>query len=52
LRRSYADAVESEPIALVGSTGLIEIAIRDGNAAATIGLERGTPVVLRSAERG
>jgi S-adenosylmethionine hydrolase len=52
LRRSYADAVEAEPIALVGSTGLIEIAIKDGDAAATMGLERGTPVVLRTIVRG
>jgi S-adenosyl-L-methionine hydrolase (adenosine-forming) len=52
LRRSYSDAEEAQPIALVGSTGLIEIAIRDGDAAATMGLERGTPVVLRTAGRG
>ncbi len=52
LRRSYADAAEAEPIALVGSTGLIEIAIKDGDAAATMGLERGTPVVLRTIVRG
>lgn len=52
LRRSYADALDAEPIALVGSTGLIEIAIKDGDAAAAMGLERGTPVVLRSAGRG
>jgi S-adenosylmethionine hydrolase len=48
LRRSYSEAIEAEPVALVGSTGLIEIAIRDGDAAATMGLERGTPVVLRT----
>jgi S-adenosylmethionine hydrolase len=48
LRRSYADVAEGEPIALVGSTGLIEIALRDGNAAATLGLERGSVVVLRA----
>jgi S-adenosyl-L-methionine hydrolase (adenosine-forming) len=47
LRRSYAEVGEGEPIALVGSTGLIEIAVRDGSAAATMGLARGTVVVLR-----
>jgi S-adenosylmethionine hydrolase len=52
LRRSYSEAVESQPIALVGSTGLIEIAIKDGDAATTMGLERGTPVVLRTVVRG
>jgi S-adenosylmethionine hydrolase len=51
LRRSYADASEGEPIALVSSTGLIEIAIRNGNAAATMGLDRGTVVTLRAADR-
>jgi S-adenosylmethionine hydrolase len=49
IRRSYADAREGQAIALVGSTGLIEIAVRDGNAAATMGLERGSVVVLRQA---
>ena len=48
LRRSYADVREGDAIALVGSTGLIEIALRDGNAAATLGLERGSVVVLRA----
>lgn len=48
LHRSYADVQHGEPTALVGSTGLIEIAVRDGNAAATMGLERGTIVVLRA----
>jgi S-adenosylmethionine hydrolase len=32
----------------VGSTGFIEIAVRDGDAAKTLGLQRGACVVLRS----
>jgi S-adenosylmethionine hydrolase len=52
LRRSYADVPEGEPVALVGSTGLIEIALRDGNAAAAMGLERGSVVVLHTPTRG
>jgi S-adenosylmethionine hydrolase len=48
LRRAYADVPEGEPIALVGSNGLIEISLRDGNAAATLGLERGTVIVSRA----
>jgi S-adenosylmethionine hydrolase len=32
----------------VGSSGLIEIAVRDGNAAGKLGLTRGTRVVLRA----
>ena len=48
LRRSYADAgTESDGlVALVGSSGLIEIALRDGSAAGLLGLERGAAVVL------
>lgn len=51
LRRSYADVAQGEPIALVGSTGLIEIAVRDGSGAAAMGLERGSVVVLRPTAR-
>jgi S-adenosylmethionine hydrolase len=47
LRRSYADVPQGEPIALVGSTGLIEIAVRDGSGAAAMGLERGSRVLVR-----
>jgi S-adenosylmethionine hydrolase len=48
LRRSYADVEPGEPIALVGSTGLIEVAVRDGDGARRLGLTRGSVVVLRS----
>ena len=47
LARTYADVATGEAVALVGSSGLVEIAVRDGNAAATLGLERGAAVVLR-----
>lgn len=48
LRRSYADAGEDGAglVALVGSSGLIEIALRDGSAAGLLGLGRGAEVVL------
>ena len=46
LRRTYADAAEGEPLALVGSSGLVEIAVRDGSAAEKLGLRRGSEVVL------
>jgi hypothetical protein len=45
--RTYADAASGEPTALVGSSGLVEIAIRDGSAAALLGLRRGSNVVLQ-----
>ncbi len=47
LGRTYADVAAGEPVALVGSSGLIEIAVRDGNAAASLGLRRGTAVRVR-----
>jgi S-adenosylmethionine hydrolase len=47
LRRTYADVSTGEAVALVGSSGLIEIAVRDGNAATTLGLSRGSIVRIR-----
>jgi S-adenosyl-L-methionine hydrolase (adenosine-forming) len=47
LLRSYADVPEGEPIAVVGSTGLIEIAVRNGSGAAAMRLERGSVVLVR-----
>jgi S-adenosylmethionine hydrolase len=46
LRRTYADAASGEPMALVGSSGLVEIAVRDGSAAERLSLRRGSSVVL------
>jgi S-adenosylmethionine hydrolase len=46
VRRTYAEVEPGEPVALVGSTGFIEIAVRDGDAARTLGLGRGVPVAL------
>ena len=47
LGRTYADVAPGEPVALVGSSGLIEIAIREGSAADSLGLRRGTTVRAR-----
>jgi S-adenosylmethionine hydrolase len=44
LCRTYADVPSGEPLALIGSSGLIEIAVRDGNAAAAMRILRGAPV--------
>jgi S-adenosylmethionine hydrolase len=46
LRRTYADAQAGEPLAVVGSSGLVEIAVRDGSAAERLGLRRGSSVAL------
>ena len=48
LRRTYADVSSGEPVALVGSSGLIEIAVRDRSAAAVLGLARGSHVRWRT----
>jgi S-adenosylmethionine hydrolase len=47
VRRVYADVAPGEAIVLPGSNGLLEIAVRDGSAAARLALSRGTPVRLR-----
>lgn len=44
LRTTYADAAVGEPLALIGSSGLVEIAVRDGRADQTLGLSRGAEV--------
>jgi S-adenosylmethionine hydrolase len=47
VRHTYADVAEGEPLALVGSTGFIEIAVRNGDAARALKLERGSSVIFR-----
>jgi S-adenosylmethionine hydrolase len=46
--RTYADAGVGDIVALVGSSGFVEIAQREGNAARALALARGTPVTLRT----
>ena len=51
IRVAYGDAEPGGLLAVTGSSGLLEIARRDGDAARTLGLARGTPVALRSGGR-
>jgi S-adenosylmethionine hydrolase len=44
LRQTYADVAAGEPIALIGSSGLLEIAVRNGSAAAFFELKPGDAV--------
>lgn len=46
VRRTYADVEPGEPLALTGSSGLLEIAVREGSAAQRFALRRGTPVAV------
>jgi S-adenosylmethionine hydrolase len=45
--RTYADVQEGELLAVVGSNGLIEVAVRGGSAERTLGVGHGEPVTLR-----
>ena len=48
IMRTYADAPVGELVALVGSSGFVEVAQRDGHAARALGVMRGAPVTLRA----
>ena len=48
LRRTYADVEIGEALAVVGSSGSIEIAIRNGNAARALYLSRGDKIILHA----
>lgn len=45
IRATYADVALGAPVAISGSSGLLEIAVREGSAATTLGLTRGAAVV-------
>jgi S-adenosylmethionine hydrolase len=47
IRRTYTEVAPGEVLALVGSHGHLEIAVREGNAAARLGLRGGERVTLR-----
>ena len=47
LRRTYWDVAPGKPLALIGSSGLLEIAVRDGSAHDDLKIRVGDEVVLR-----
>ena len=47
VRRTYAEVEAGMPLALVGSNGHLEIAVRDGSAAEALGLHLGDEVLVR-----
>ena len=49
LQQTYGDVDEGETVALFGSSGHLEIAVRNGSAARKLGIERGADIVLHSA---
>ncbi len=46
VKRTYRDVAPGKPLALIGSSGLLEIAVRDGSAAQKMGLMVGDEVTL------
>jgi S-adenosylmethionine hydrolase len=46
VHKTYADVASGEPVVLWNSFGLLELAVREGNASLTLGLERGQTVSL------
>lgn len=48
VRRTYSDVAEGETVAVAGSSGFIEIAVRGGNAAQLLRARRGDPVVWKA----
>jgi S-adenosylmethionine hydrolase len=46
LRRTYQDVAPGKPLALIGSSGLLEIAVRDGSAADDLRIRVGDAVSL------
>jgi len=51
LKRTFADAAPGELLAYVGSSGLVEVAVRDGNAARLLGVSIGDQIRVRSVDR-
>ena len=51
LRRTYWDVAPGKPLALIGSSGLLEIAVRDGSAAEKLKLKVGDEIVLTTDEQ-
>jgi S-adenosylmethionine hydrolase len=47
LSHTYADVEPGELVSYVGSSGYLEIAIREGNAAARLGVDVGDPVQIK-----
>lgn len=49
LNRAYAESGIREPLAIIGSFGLLEIAVNHGSAAERLGLKRGDTVIIVTA---
>lgn len=48
VQRTYADVGEGELVALAGSSGFLEVAVRGGSAAVALAVRRGDPVAWKA----
>ncbi len=44
--KTFADVDEGEPVAFIGSSGMLEISINKGNASELLGINKGAPVTV------
>ena len=51
LRRTYGDVKPGDPVALINSFGVLELAVAEGRATDVLGLARGAPVTVRDGIR-
>jgi S-adenosylmethionine hydrolase len=51
LGRTFTDVSAGELVAYIGSSGHLEIALREGNAAQSLGMKIGDKILLRGAEK-
>ena len=51
LKRTYTDVPPGEPLALIGSSGLLEIAVRDGSAADDLDIRVGAEICIEAPAR-
>ncbi len=50
LKKGYWEGMKNEPIALIGSGGLLEISVREGNAQKSLRVKKGDRVVVQKGE--
>lgn len=50
IHRTYADVADGDPVAVIASTGFVEIAVNGGDAATLLGIRKGSPVNLLYAD--
>lgn len=52
LQHTYSSVGAGEALALIGSDGYLEIAVREGSASAVLGIETGTAIAVHKVDQG